>query len=33
MWKSVEMAIWTIRNISYFTKKVVGSLYIGADFY
>ena len=28
MWKSVEMAIWTIRNISYFTKKIVG-----ADFY
>ena len=22
MWKSVEMAIWTIRNISYFTKKM-----------
>ena len=28
MWKSVEMAIWTIRNISYFTKKIVGSQFL-----
>ena len=28
MWKSVEMAIWTIRNISYFIKKIVGSQFL-----
>ena len=28
MWKSVEMAIWTISNISYFTKKIVGSQFL-----